>query len=416
MILFWRIRYLDAHDKQFRDRNLWLDTNALEPVTKAALELCAELQRPGGGRRMLRYRRLFQERTFSPDEMTNMVHQHGDIDIFCLPDYFEDENGKELTRKQMAVILTGNPNANMFPPGTKQHDIEFTLAPKSEVDLLQVRIPEADLNTLAYFSRDFRELEASSLLAEGPCTLLGGGWIEPAAQTSASEEEILAFVTVFRRLYMVKEPGNFPKAAQAFARAILPHPVGKLVQGLAREYNRELNSVPDLIPFAQKDHVTFTRKRLIDVFLYTQYAHQGGERRERQYAECLGQVSGRRVVLFWLFLKSMWECALHIRNAGVQISSFTQEYCKCHKLTPSAVVPAAEYIGMGQSEKRHDREARILREKAEELAMTLWKTNGRPEGGPTQFLPQAREQLRAAMGQADERGEIGGEESRQCRQ
>ncbi len=39
---------------------------------------------------------------------------------------------------------------------------------------------------------------------------------------------------------------------------------------------------------------------------------------------------------------------------------------------------------------------------AVELAMTLWKSGGRPEGGPAQFLYHAREQLRKAMGDTDE--------------
>jgi len=276
------------------------------------------------------------------------------------------------------------------------------LAPPTEVDLSQIKIPPSDLNTLAYFSRDFREMEASSFLAEGPGTLTGANLPNPMVQTAVSEDEIRSFVTIFRRLYMTGEPGNFPKAAGVFARAVMPHPVGKWVQGVVGEYDGAMNSVPDLIPCAKRTPVTFTRKRLIDVFLYTQYAHQGEERRERQYAECLDQVNGQRAVMFWLFLVAMQECALHIRNAGVRIASFTAQYCKAHGVTPSVVEPASQSVGIGELEKRKDREARILREKAEELAMTIWKGTGRPEGGPMQFLHQAHQQLRSAMGKDEE--------------
>jgi len=402
VLLFWRIRYLDSRDKQFKDRDLLLDTDRLDPVTKAAVELCSEMERPGGGRAMLRYRHLFREEKHSGDELNKLVERHGGMNMFCVPEYFEDENGKELTRKQMGVILTGDPNAVMFPAGTKQHDIEFMFTPKPDVDLDQIKIPQADLNALAYFSRDFREMKASSFMAEGPGTLAGAGWIEPFVQTATSDDEIKSFVAVFRRLYMTKEPGNFLRAVKAFAQAILPHPVAKWVQGVAGEYEKGLNGVPDMVPFAPKDGVTFKRKRLIDVFLNTQYAHQGEERRESQYAECLAQVGGRQAVLFWLFLKSMWECALYIHNAGVQIASFTEQYCKCHRLTPSVVAPAAEYAGLGKLEKRRDRKARILTEKAEELARTLWKKAGHPEGGPTRFFGQALAQLRTATGEPEE--------------
>ena len=155
-----------------------------------------------------------------------------------------------------------------------------------DIDLDQIRLPGADLNALAYFSRDLRELEASILLVEGPGTISSGPTKVIVVQTSVSEDEIRSFVTIFRRLYMAKEPGNFLKASDAFARAALPHPVGKWVQGVAVEYEETLDSVPDLIPFAPRGTASFTRKRLIDVFLYTQYAHQGDQRRERQYAEC----------------------------------------------------------------------------------------------------------------------------------
>lgn len=407
MMLLWRVRYLDSRDKLFKDRDLWLDTDKLDPADKAAVEACHDLKDMGGNREMVRYRHLFREHKYSENDLKDPFAGHCSMSSFCLPDYFEDESGEELTPKRMAFILTGNPNAYMFPPGTKKHDIEFILAPRSDLDLLRIRIPQVDLNALAYFSRDVRELRASSLLAEGPGKITGAGWMEPVAQTSVSEEEIRAFVTVFRRLYMANEPGNFPKAAEAFARAVRGHPVGRWVQGVAGEYDRELNSLPNMILFVEKDRVAFKRKRLIDVFLNTQYAHQGDEKRERQYAECLAQVSGRREVLFWLFLTSIWECALLIVKAGVQIAPFTQEYCKCHNLTPGAVRPAAEYVAMGQLEKRHDREARILGQKAEELAMTLWKNARCPAGGPTQFLCQAREQLRAAMGGTDVLGDSG---------
>jgi hypothetical protein len=37
MILFWRVRYLDYQEKNFKDRDLWLDTAILDSVTKAAV-------------------------------------------------------------------------------------------------------------------------------------------------------------------------------------------------------------------------------------------------------------------------------------------------------------------------------------------------------------------------------------------
>ena len=56
-----------------------------------------------------------------------------------------------------------------------------------------------------------------------------------------------------------------------------------------------------------------------------------------------------------------------------------------------------EGIGFGALEKEEERNARLFREKVEELEMELWKRAGRPEGGPVQFREMAREQLRRAL-------------------
>src|SRR5262245_14807889 len=127
MLLFWRIRYLDCRDKQFKNRDLWLNTDTLDPVTKAAVEATYALD-DSGRRAMLRFRHLFQEER--PDE--NSLAFDG---AFCVSGYFEDEASQELSYKRMAVVLTGDQQAVFFPPGTRQHDAEYCLAEKPPIDL-----------------------------------------------------------------------------------------------------------------------------------------------------------------------------------------------------------------------------------------------------------------------------------------
>ena len=113
------------------------------------------------------------------------------------------------------------------------------------------------------------------------------------------------------------------------------------VQGIAEDYEKELNEKPDFVPFIGRGRWSFSRKRLIDVYLYTQYAHQPDERRTRQFQECLVSVDSKRPLLTWIFLTALWECALHIRNAGVVIAEFYDRYCQCHKV--SADILASVY-------------------------------------------------------------------------
>ena len=88
-------------------------------------------------------------------------------------DYFEDENGNELTNKQLAVALTGSETAVLIPPGLKQHDIDFMFSDKPLVDVAELSVSPEQLKILGYFVRDLKELTSSAFFKEGPGTLSG---------------------------------------------------------------------------------------------------------------------------------------------------------------------------------------------------------------------------------------------------
>jgi hypothetical protein len=198
---------------------------------------------------------------------------------------------------------------------------------------------------------------------------------------------------------MEKEPANFGNAVTAFADALSGHPVAKWVQAIETEYATALEQPPDPFPMLGPQALQFTRKRLIDVYLYTQYVHQPDERRTRQFNECLAAVGGDRPALTWLFLIQIWKCAIEIHNAGVVMAEFYDRYCQAHSTAPGVLASlSADHPGLGALEKKADREARVLREKAEELAKALWERAGRPSGGPAAWVQPALEQLMAATG------------------
>lgn len=392
MLLFWRIRYLDSRDRQFKDRDLWLNTDHLDPVTKAAIEATYALG-DSSRRAILRYRNHFQEER----PVAASLDFGG---CFCLPDYFEDEAGQELSLKRMAVILTGNPEAIFFPSGAKPHDIEFWMAEKPAIDLDRMTLTPQQLNILGYFTRDLRELLSTALYKDGPGSLTGPGsgerWF---LKTAISDEEIRSFVTIFRRLYMEKEPANFNNAAAVFTEALAGHPVAKWLLAAKAEYDSELEQAPDSVPLFRSQALPFTRKRLIDVYLYTQYAHQPDDRRTRQFNECLAAVGGNKSALTWLFLTEVWKSAIALHNAGQYIAELYERYRHSHQDTPGVLASLrTDHPGLGALEKKADQEARVLREKAEELAIALWERAGRPAVGPTAWVKQALEQLVAATG------------------
>ncbi|MCH8241975.1 MAG: hypothetical protein IH897_05115 [Planctomycetes bacterium] len=409
MLIFWPIRYLDSRDKQFKDRHLWLVTDELEPADRVAVELCYQLQESGcAGREMLRYRNLFREQTQLEADRSELIRRHGGMEsVFFLHDYIEDENGDELSRKRMAVILTSHPESVMFPPHARQHDIDLALAEKSPVSIDKIALAEKDLLILGYFVRDLREMRASAFFREGAGVLKSSAATEPYLYTSVTDEEIRSFVVIFRRLYMTGEPASFLKAVAVLDEAAKDHPLANWVCGERSEYDTDLAKRPDFIPFEGRENWSFTVKRLIDVFLYTQYMHQPDEKRTRQFEECLQAIGGNQDTLMWLFLTELWKCSLHISNAGNIIANFYERYCEHHEVAGCILGSVSKEIaGIGTVEKKEARRERILGEKAEELAKAMWERDGCPEGGCARYVAKARADLTATIDGNDEQSEV----------
>ena len=93
MLLFWKIRYLDSRDRQYKDRELVLDTAKLDAATGAAVELCDRLQDNREDRRWLKFRPLFNAVNLSDDEFADLFKNQDRFATVCIHDYFEDEKG-----------------------------------------------------------------------------------------------------------------------------------------------------------------------------------------------------------------------------------------------------------------------------------------------------------------------------------
>ncbi len=369
MLIFWGIRFLDRTDKRFKDRDMYLDTATLPPALQAAVELLADLNTHSHERDWLRFRAHFMEET-KTDVGEARLNAAGQIKSVSLSDSLEDECGNEMTSQEMVLILTGSPTAVAIPSGAKQHDIDYMFAEKPPVPIAEVSLSAEDLRVFGYFLRDCQELRDSTLMKEGPGVISSGGMLPGLPnsdyhhQTAVTDEEIRSFVTIFRRLYMCREPGNFQKAVDLFAHTVGDHQLGTWMKGTSEEYNARLKATPEDRPFLSGKTVTFSVKRLIDVFLYTQYAHQPDMNRERQFIECLQEVGERRNFLTWLFLREVWKCSLKIGNAGRVIAGWFNQYCDHHGITPDILNSLqSEHTGLGAAEKKEVRKDRLFREK-----------------------------------------------------
>jgi hypothetical protein len=406
MMIFWKVRCVNRTTKEFGDRYLYVDTETLDLATKAAIEFLADLGSTRSGRDILRFRSIFREgdwqevvRKFAPATEARNVGP---------PEYYEDETGNEVTLAQLGPILTGNPNSRLLPHGAKQHDINLMMAEPKPLPLESVTLSDDEIKLLGYFVRDIQELSKSAFRKNGPGRLSSTGTIpsvanDPVLETSVTDEEIRSFMTIFRRLYMESEPANLCKAAAVYCRALGDHPYAKWVTGLVAEYNSHLATPPEIVPFVNKGQLTFATKRLIDVYLYTQYAHQPDERRERQFNECLQELGGRRGFLTWLFLSEVWGCALEICNVGRVIAAWYRKYCERNPHSVDVLQSLHdEHAGIGSLEKEADRRQRIFDEKVKEFAIELWRQHGCPESGPDSFTEAARDALKKVLDEGPE--------------
>lgn len=405
MLIYWNIRYVDRSEKKLKDRRLFLDTNSLPPATKVAVELMIATKTHRTEREVLKHRSLFKEESIdkiNKDEIDNSEPMHA----FALSNYFENEKGEEIDQSELHTILTGNPNSICVPSGTPWYQIELICAERKPIPIADVLLTPEENRLMGYFVRDYKELGDSSFLKDGPGSIkmleslsIPDG-PDPILNTAVTDEEIRSFVMIFRRLYMTgqHDPASFSKIMPIFKNAMYGHPYYAWCDGVLDEYKSHLDSVPDFIFYEPETPLSFTSKRLIDVFIYTQYAHQPNEQRQRQFNECLNQVQGKRNLLTYMFLNELLLCSLKIKNAGQIIATWFQGYCECHDLTPDILNSLRhEHPGLGKVEKEEDKKTRLFREKSEELAMEIWEQSGCSEGGPMLFLLMARQQLTSAL-------------------
>jgi hypothetical protein len=400
MLIFWRIRCLDRNDRQFKDRDLFLDTTTLSPAMKAAVELQVARRDGHTARDILKSRPLFKAGSFDDVQLGHA----GEVRSVFVPHYFEDDTGREITFAEMGPILTGDPNAVMIPAGATQNDIDFVFADKKPLPIEDVLLSREEVRLMGYFVRDFEEFRSSTLMKNGAGTLSTGGPSPGISshdyrhETAVTDDEIRSSLTIFRRLYMKKEPAAFLASVDVFEKALGGHALGRWARGVANEYILQLQSPPDSHLLMRGARLSFSAKRLIDVFLYTQYLHQPNAARQRQFNSCLQELGGRRHLMTWLFLHEVWKCGITIGNAGRKIAAWFARYCEHHSITPDVLKSLRdEHTGLGVLEKSQDRNARLLRESVENLAVALWREAGRPDGGPSQFHLRAEEQLRQAL-------------------
>ena len=100
-----------------------------------------------------------------------------------------------------------------------------------------------------------------------------------------------------------------------------------------KEYQKYLDGNASLLQGASPSY-SFTRKRLIDIFLYTRFAHQPQAKRVKQFNECLQEV-GNSDKLEWMFYIVIGKTGFFYSNANQFIENELQVYLEATGKSPS---------------------------------------------------------------------------------
>lgn len=400
MVIYWKVFCIGRDGVRRDDVQRVCDTSKLDAVSRSALEMT---MRAGNhnSREILKFRKHFG--TFTEEDESPV--EFNEWRTAFIPQYWEDENGEEMPLNEVAALLTGDTTAVFVPSGFKKHDIDLWLAGRQPLSFDDV-VANNDLESLAYFVRDIRELENSSLKKDGPGTIQVTGTASitsdnrPEFKTAVSDEEIRSHVTIFRRLYMQNERANLKNIVQLMVRMLGNHPRSEWIKAEWKLYNKHINAPPDTHFLMRDMAFQSSVANLLDAFIYTQYAHQP-DRNDgaKVFEKCLEQVKGQQNVLMWLFCTELWHVTLIFLNVGRFVSWWFDQYCRHHSQQVAFVDSILKSNpGIGTLEKSDDKIARLFREESERLAHELWVSRGRPEQGPSHFLDEAQALLRKHLG------------------
>jgi hypothetical protein len=388
MIIEWSVQCFSRTNKNFFDRYLVLDTASLDPITRSRVEMYLE-HRSSQEREILKFRHLFKEREVPSSEGKL---RHDSYHSFAILDYIEDEDGKEITLTECARIQTGNKNIVAFPSHYRPHDIVLDLSPNSPVPENpqdHIDLSQVDIDTLAYFVKDVAELKENAFYSTQPVLRAVGGVY---TISTIAVEHIVSFLTIFRRLYMQKERGNYNNACAVYARHYLNKRLTNWVTAERRLYNKFLAAKTRVI-FANGEK-SFTNRVLIDTMLTVRFAHQPKDDLRHQYDTCLRE-AGDLPRLEWMFYHVVQEAAFYYSRAHGFISNEIGWYLKRTGKSPTFdFAPYRNELGRGEQLTAEQTREDTLQRHAEKAGREVWEQAGSPEGQLERFIREAEERLR----------------------
>lgn len=403
MIFFWKIRYFDRGDKEFKDRCLYLDPETIPIQDLACIEFLSETRKHNWDRKILKFRHLFRE--VSKNERKKLWHKHcsSGIETILLDDYVEDEDGNVIALQEALRIKYGNPNLVLVPQGMSKHLFKYLNAPDPAFDISQITLSEKEIDAFLAFSRDYNELKDSTFRKDFSSLSLHVENEIYDIRSSFTDEDIRAFVAIFRRLYKANDndPGHYENVCKVYQEKI-QHPSARYLEVECNKFQslKEstlekspdnsvlLSPIRELISFGQINELSV--EKFLDTIIYTRYLHQPKKSRKELYQTILNSIKKeeKEDILNWIFLSLMNSLSLHIINTGGMLEYAINRYLET-KNTEMAHIPQMTSLGIGKKESYEEKKKRIVDKKITELSEALWKQDGNPACGLSGYKKQA---------------------------
>lgn len=314
-----------------------------------------------------------------------------------LHSYWEDDEGQQLTAQQALRIVTQNEDLVIFSPGTAPHDITLAMTDNSPIPIDPLdffQLTQSEVNGLALFLRDIKELRQNPFY-ERHATMRSVG--DTLTLETISVDLIRSFIAIFRRLYMSgkHDVGNFRDSCDVYCSRFWNQRVIDWVAEERRLYDQFLEE-PAAKLVGTKPVFSFSNKRLIDVFLYTRFAHPPNESRTRQLKQMRIEV-GSDEWLEFMFYSVVQRAAMMYCNVSQYIAFEMDGYWKVGGLQPSAdTTPFCNAGDRGVLRTAKEESEERIRKGAERLGEDLWKNAGCPPNALPQFVEDAMRQLSAS--------------------
>ncbi len=390
MLIFVKVRV--ATPSNWMSQWFVVDTNELPPLDQHALEMLVE----AGGLTAEKFRN-WRDRFRAHDEHVPIARPtgySGGLHCIAIEDYCEDGDGNGLTIENGIRIVMQNEDLVILPSGTRAHDVALAFtdnSPIPEDPLSYFQFTQSEVNGLALFLRDIKELRQSPFYQRHSTMHSFGSQLR---LETISVDLIRSFIVVFRRLYMTgkHDVGNFRDSCDVYCARFWNKRLIDWVAEERRLYDEFLHGPAAEFPGTQPVY-SFSNKRLIDVFLYTRFAHHPDETRTRQLRQMRVEV-GSEDLLEFMFYTAVQHAAMIYCNVSQYIAFEMDGYWKVGGLHPTAdVTPFCNGADRGVLLTAEEEVRDRLMKRAAKLGEELWKNAGSPSNELPQFVQDAIQHL-----------------------